>query len=679
MKLKNFIVASLLVLLIYGCSGSAPGTLPLLPDEQPARESFGSLAEMVISEPYRDNCWSGNLEIDGHYWMADYTADGALRWAAGKGIPVDDPLAFIDAHPGIFKVGSGSLHEMCDEYHAGTRYAIYRQVVDGIELIDTRIDLRIKFGNIILLGVDVAGNLESLPPASISRRDASAIAASYHPGDPLHACRLFAKEYTFGYHPFWRVYIGDYYMEISAVDGNIIEDRSFLWEYEYDGEVSGYVSEVNPLEPFPMKGIFDLDVLFHEESALATTDLDGLYYSSSAGYSEQNTTAAPKGPWAEINRYDYTTAQIDMVTYDGITAEFTFDNDNSKHAERNVFYWTNVGHNYAKNIEPEFTALDRVVVSSVERNAWCNAMAGWGEMFYYKAKSPCLNLAHIPDVILHEYGHEYQFFHYWLVDEAESPDDIHEGFADYYAATVTDSPIIGTNWQGPGTHIRNCDNTLWWPDNNCGGECHCLGQILAGAMWDVRERLGREYTDHIWHFSKYGIPMTFPEVAMELCVADDDDGDLSNGTPNFTDIYISFEKIHGIPMPDAPLYDDLELSVVPDVENPAISRATGGSIGYTIHIENVLGEVANVDVWAAVLRPNGMWYGPMVPPSHYIGVPPNLNFAPYVQFQYHLVQNIPAGLPLGAVFDYHVRLGDYIDFVEDQIIADDYFSFEIVE
>ncbi len=679
MKFQHLLPLFILVMLVAGCS-SGNNAGPTIPEQAADRGSFSQMTEGMDNITVPDPAyWEGATVVDGLTWVADLDEDGNVRWACGEGIPVDDPLAFIDSHPDIFRISSSRLHTSSDAVHGDVRYCIYRQEVDGIPLYDTRIDLRLKFGKVILIGVDVDESVTSLPAASLGRNQAVNIAYSYHPDDTLHACTLLAKRYDSGmYLPFWRVYIGDYYMEIAGTDGTVLVDEEHLYDYEFTGQVSGYVSEINPLDDFPLLPLFSLDTYFYEESAYAPTDEFGNYSLYSDDYNEQLTYVTPTGPYADIERYDYTTAYIEETTYDNVRADFTFYDDNSKHAERNVFYYTNVGHDYIKGIEPSFEELDFPVVSSVERGAWCNAMAGWGVMYYYKAQSPCINLGWIPDVILHEYGHEEVFFHYWSVDEAECPYDIHEGCADYNAATVTDQPIIGTNWRGPGTHIRNCNNSLWWPDNNCGGESHCLGQILAGAFWDVRKRLGRETTDHLWHFAKYGIPQTFPEYAMEMCVVDDDDGDLANGTPNFSVLYTAFDKIHGIPMPAAPDYFDLDLSAKLDVEPINISNATGGSFGYTLHVTNNIGQNAPIEAWVAVKRPIGLWYGPIVPPTHYIGIPVNLTFKPYQDFQYHIVQNIPAGLPVGATFEYHVRIGDYVDLVNDKVYAEDTLLINIV-
>jgi hypothetical protein len=120
------------------------------------------------------------------------------------------------------------------------------------------------------------------------------------------------------------------------------------------------------------------------------------------------------------------------------------------------------------------------------------------------------------------------------------------------------------------------------------------------------------------------------------------------------------------------------LEVIPDSSDIKISRATGGSFGYKIHVINNLPLPASIEAWVAVKRPNGMWYGPIVPPSHYIAIPVPLNFKANADFQYHLTQNIPSGLPLGAVFEYYVRLGDYINMMNDKIVTEDMLTFQVV-
>jgi MYXO-CTERM domain-containing protein len=83
------------------------------------------------------------------------------------------------------------------------------------------------------------------------------------------------------------------------------------------------------------------------------------------------------------------------------------------------------------------------------------------------------------------------------------------------------------------------------------GEPHADGLIWAGAMWDLRKALiathgtnGAAVTDAIFA----GVLSTGPvldQVLDEALLADDDDGDLANGTPNQCEILAAFSA-HGL-------------------------------------------------------------------------------------------------------------------------------------
>ena len=69
---------------------------------------------------------------------------------------------------------------------------------------------------------------------------------------------------------------------------------------------------------------------------------------------------------------------------------------------------------------------------------------------------------------------------------------------------------------------------------------------------DVRRAIGLERTAKLYHMSMYGTPdaaslgIALADYFIEFLVADDDDGDLSNGTPNSEAIITAFNA-HGIP------------------------------------------------------------------------------------------------------------------------------------
>jgi hypothetical protein len=76
----------------------------------------------------------------------------------------------------------------------------------------------------------------------------------------------------------------------------------------------------------------------------------------------------------------------------------------------------------------------------------------------------------------------------------------------------------------------------------CSGSGHYCGQLIAGFHWDSWMELlaayAQEYADSVamytWHHGRaMGLPQTQPDQVHWTFVADDDDGNLSNGTPHY--------------------------------------------------------------------------------------------------------------------------------------------------
>jgi hypothetical protein len=70
-------------------------------------------------------------------------------------------------------------------------------------------------------------------------------------------------------------------------------------------------------------------------------------------------------------------------------------------------------------------------------------------------------------------------------------------------------------------------------------------------MWDLRESIGLPLAEHLSHFAKYGLPddgndgIAMGKYFVEVVIADDNDGNLANGTPHFNQIQSAFSA-HGI-------------------------------------------------------------------------------------------------------------------------------------
>jgi hypothetical protein len=126
----------------------------------------------------------------------------------------------------------------------------------------------------------------------------------------------------------------------------------------------------------------------------------------------------------------------------------------------------------------------------------------------------------------------------------------HEGMADVVSAMIEDDPRVGRGFFGAGSVLRNLNNSNRYPDD-ISGQVHNDGLIIGGAFWDLRVATSLETAQKLSHFAKWGTPddpntgIAFSEWFVEVLIADDDDGNLNNGTPNFTAINDAFNA-HGI-------------------------------------------------------------------------------------------------------------------------------------
>jgi MYXO-CTERM domain-containing protein len=115
----------------------------------------------------------------------------------------------------------------------------------------------------------------------------------------------------------------------------------------------------------------------------------------------------------------------------------------------------------------------------------------------------------------------------------------------------TDDNIMAPYFNTDGSGIRNMEPDRRYPDDVI-DQVHTDGLIFAGSIWDWRklaeDRLG--YDDAKATVSRVIVDamQQNPELAdtYDAAVfADDDDGDLSNGTPNFCDLIEAFGQ-HGL-------------------------------------------------------------------------------------------------------------------------------------
>ncbi len=256
----------------------------------------------------------------------------------------------------------------------------------------------------------------------------------------------------------------------------------------------------------------------------------------------------------------------------------------------------------------ELSRMKEIALGQLPANAWLGEQlpvetnvnltcgASWNGSAvrtFRQSGSQCINTGEIASVLDHEWGHGMDDNG---VDATISNPS--EGIADVYAALRTHESCFGPNFlpsqcNGYGdpctacTGIRDLDwalrasgqpHDLAWIDANCsgtgapcGGGVHCEGAVYSEAIWDLYRRdlqgfggSAFDYEDDTaaeivtrltflgagpvggWFDCAPGSAGCAADTGyMNFLAADDDDGDLSNGTPHMSAIFAAFDR-HGI-------------------------------------------------------------------------------------------------------------------------------------
>ncbi|MCC6476501.1 T9SS type A sorting domain-containing protein [bacterium] len=255
-------------------------------------------------------------------------------------------------------------------------------------------------------------------------------------------------------------------------------------------------------------------------------------------------SASLTGPYVEVtNDDDGLISVFDTVMSAPFSGnQMTWRTDHATRPELNLWYHTEFIHDWYKIIDPAFNALDYPMpavanVGSGYDNAYWN---GWGT--YYGSGATYDNFAMYSDVIYHEYTHGVTDGIYPddMLPYIDQPGALNEAWSDYFACSINEDPLMG-EWLTGSAHsaMRDLESNMIFPDN-WGNEVHHDSPFISVPLWRLRNWLGVAYADSIAHFARYSLAETFVDYLQAVLEADDDDGDLSNGTPYGDQIYEAF-------------------------------------------------------------------------------------------------------------------------------------------
>ena len=213
-----------------------------------------------------------------------------------------------------------------------------------------------------------------------------------------------------------------------------------------------------------------------------------------------------------------------------------------------TYVYTHRAQDWAVSIAPEVSYSDAQIRAYVNLSGNCNAYFD-GNINFLQGGGGCNNTGRLADVIMHEWGHGYT---YSILSGYY--DGSLEGRRDTVAFILTDDSRVAPYFFTGGGTLRDVDNNNRYPRDYVANEqyIHTNGLIFGGSMWDTRESLRRtlgepaatDVLSDIFAGALKGGPSV--ETAYdEALFADDDDGDLGNGTPHLCALIEGFGA-HGL-------------------------------------------------------------------------------------------------------------------------------------
>ncbi len=516
--------------------------------------------------------------------------DDALG-SAHRIIPQNDPhdqeldfqrrsIKYIDENPDIFRTPGDEIKLEIHEKYGHVDYVIFRQTFEHIPVYQSRIDFRYSKNNLIWFGADTYPDININVTPSIGSDVALLLAEGeieFDLGNEdfiINEPELFIYAHRLGeYRLAWRLglfvhhsdpnrferSVSNYLIWVDAHSGEIFSIFDRVEELEIQGIITGMVKDV-PYGTETQRPIEDVKVVVSGVGD-TYTDESG-YYSIEAGTDQRTVSVELLGSYLNVNASNVSDAYVSSTVTPGDTFNVHFSNLNSLAGERDTYFHANLIHDWIKNIDNFFDGADYIMPAAVnigsEDNLWpCNAYWNGIGINMFSAGGGCSATDQMADVVYHEYQHGITQFAYEPFDSPYTS-GMGEGFSDYAGMTIRNSPCLGDAFYGtPGSCLRNGENTLQYPGDECGGSVHCLGQLSMGSLWQMRKNLittfgdtatAVAHSDSLFRFAMTGRPYSVPDLLIEVLTADDNDGYLLNGTPYFQEIIDGFDQ-HNVPSP----------------------------------------------------------------------------------------------------------------------------------
>ncbi|MDP2314058.1 MAG: M36 family metallopeptidase [Pseudomonadota bacterium] len=513
--------------------------------------------------------WAAFVDGEGYGWQARFDErTGTPRRAWGPGIDLGTLASGKDAdgalrrlfarNPDLLAVPLDELRLKSANYVARTDtwYVDYTRVVAGAPIWRGGVTARIKDGELLLLGIDTHPALHGIEPAEIDADEAIAAAELSGPAAmaahkdesatlvilPMEVAGALRYRLTWEVRSRTATPVGKWVSHVDARTGellNVYNEVRFL-----DGTLLAMHDTRTVDGSFSTSGVPLATLTGAISGAIVATGEDGTFSVDGA----EGWSTRLRGSYVTVNNEGGAEGSL---AFTGDSAP-TWTTASADLAEIDSYVFLHDVRTWGLQFGPDVGIVTDPLRSNVNLASTCNAYYD-GNVNFYEAGDGCNNTGRIADVNYHEWGHG---FHYYSLRSGSFDGSISEGIGDIVAALQTHdttiAPYFGTNGAG----IREIATDYVYPDDVT-GEVHQDGLIFAGAMWDLYVALSATYgestdtkgtawaiTSQLLADTLKGGP-TIEESYDELVLADDDNGDLSDGTPHFCEIIDAFGR-HGL-------------------------------------------------------------------------------------------------------------------------------------
>lgn len=526
--------------------------------------------------------WQNFLQRNGDWWVMFNEESRKPHRAYGKPILVagatmeDKARNFIQNELSGFNIPMHELELMGVAGNEKHQFVHFSQRHQGLKILESKLTVKLtNDGRVIMFGTDIFSDIQLDLNSSIGNGGAinyaqtgiteSVVSVVANPElfilpVPENKAYVYKLVHMVNVHTIDNDLVpSDMLTLVDAHTGEILYRQNRVMHFDHkhkpptgiDVATQGVAYPTNSYNGSATLTMPNMD--FTIASSPFITDAAGVISTGVPG--PQPATFFLRGAWCNV-RVNNVTPSFNTTLIDGTNVvDFTAGTIQ----DRSAFYHVNVVHDHCKQVLPAFTGMDFMLPTNVDLTTGnCNAFYNGTSINFYALANGCTSFATVADVVYHEYGHGINDNFYSSLGSSFNNGAMNEGYADFWAYSITINPVVGfgTSTTDANSYIRRYDmNRKVYPVNLI-GQVHADGEIIAGAWWDTFLNLGSDMNQTIDLFADAfpGLQASalngnegkaFTDVLIDVLQADDNDADLTNGTPNGMAIVDAF-ALHGI-------------------------------------------------------------------------------------------------------------------------------------